>query len=201
MNPQLHELESIDRDSKLAHQSVDALLQAFKVIDDEGDRKMSFEGPTEHEPVPRSLSILADTALNDTMSTPQLPQMRSEPNMGPRSILQPSPAPSSMNHGPTHPRSFMLPHPTPTQQPRRLLPARGLASLPDPFSMTGPPQLPPPPGSNFQRLPLPNYFSPPGPPHAHAPGHPGPPPQGPPPSMYFPSPHGHGPPPQQPRRY
>ncbi|KAI2788268.1 hypothetical protein POX_e06281 [Penicillium oxalicum] len=74
-------------------------------------------------------------------------------------------APPSMVHGPTDPRSFILPRPTPTQQPRRLLPAQqpmGI-NLPNPFAMTGPPQLPPPPGSHFARLPMPTWH--PGPPH------------------------------------
>jgi hypothetical protein len=63
--------------------------------------------------------------------------------------------------------------------------------LPDPFAMTGPPQLPPPPGSNFARLPLPSGYLPP------PSGHPAPPP-----SLYFPPPPpGSHPPPPPPRRY
>lgn len=48
--------------------------------------------------------------------------------------------------------SFILPRP----QPRRLLPAGQM--LPDPFAGHGPPQLPPPPGSNFQRPPMPGFL-------------------------------------------
>lgn len=60
---------------------------------------------------------------------------------------------------PFHPQlppgpSLFLPRPP---QPRRLLPA-GQQMLPDPFAGVGPPHLPPPPGSNFQRPPLPGFL-------------------------------------------
>jgi hypothetical protein len=165
--------------------------------------------------VSKALSVLAETALSDHQPPHSYyPQMRPDQHLagGHRTLLpQPQgvnvaqPAPPGMAHGPTDPRSFILPRPTPTQQPRRLLPARSPLGmgLPDPFSMTGPPQLPPPPGSNFHRLPLPSW--PPGPPQqggqqpgpGHGPGstgsHGGPGPHGGPPSLYFPPP--------PPRRY
>lgn len=139
------------------------------------------EGPAQH---PRGLSILADVALEPL---PQhLPMMRTDPSTHHRALL---PQPSHAAHTGGLP-SFILPRPTPTQQPRRLLPARqqlGLGmGLPDPFAMNGPPQLPPPPGSNFARLPLPGYM-----PQGHAP------------SLYFPPPPpgSHPPPPPPPRRF
>ncbi|KAL4890440.1 hypothetical protein BDV59DRAFT_194989 [Aspergillus ambiguus] len=116
---------------------------------------------------PTALSALADAAAAElprpsiTQSTPRL--------LSHRTLL-----PQPSEH-----RPFVLPPPTPRQPPRRLLPAgqqiptiSEQLGLPDPFSpLGGPPQLPPPPGSNFQRPPLPGYLA-------------GPPP----PSRYFPPP-------------
>lgn len=65
------------------------------------------------------------------------------------------------------PPSLILPRP----QPRRLLPA-GQQMLPDPFGGLGPVHLPPPPGSNFQRPPLPGFL--PGQPFYYPPPPPGP---------------------------
>lgn len=164
---------------------------------------VSYDGTAEVPVDPRALSILADTALAEPI--PHLPMMRTDPMH--RLISQQQQQQHQVHLGPTDPRSFILPRPTPTQ-PRRLLPARGMG-LPDPFAMNGPPQLPPPPGSNFARLPLPGYLPPPGhappghappghapPGHAghpsgHGPGHP--PGHGPPgpPSLYFPPPGAH----------
>lgn len=54
--------------------------------------------------------------------------------------------------------SLMLPRP----QPRRILPAGQqippISDLPDPFGGRGPPRLPPPSGSNFQRPPPPGFL-------------------------------------------
>lgn len=140
----------------------------------------SYDGAADGPSHPRALSILADAALEPL--PPHLPMMRTDPSTHHRALL---PQPSHAHTGGLPP--FILPRPTPTQQPRRLLPARqqlGLGlGLPDPFAMNGPPQLPPPPGSNFARLPLPGYM-----------------PQGPAPSLYFPPPPGSHPPPP-PRRF
>jgi len=199
LNPQMRALDAVDATVQdQVDRSLEPLLHAVQVIYDQ-------ESGMVQDVSPRALSMLADTALAEPL-TPHLPQMRIDPNMqhSHRTLLThhqvppPPPPPPGMAHGPTDPRSFMLPRPSPNlSQPRHLLPARH--GLPDPFAMNGPPQLPPPPGSNFRSLPLPNYL----PPSGHAPpGPPGPPG---PPSMYFQSPHGHGhghgPPPPPPRRY
>ncbi|KAJ5812509.1 hypothetical protein N7474_008810 [Penicillium riverlandense] len=188
LNPQMKELG--DSPGTKAQQALESLFWAATSIEQASD------------PFPPALSALADAALSEPAHT-QLPHIHDSsviPQPPHRTLLpQPSsvppPPPMIGGHGPTDPRSFILPRPTPTQQPRRLLPARGQLGLPDPFTINGgPPQLPPPPGSNFQRLPLPNYLAPPGPPQ--------------PPSLYFPPPHGHQqhpppppPPPPGSRRY
>jgi hypothetical protein len=164
------------------------LHAATFITDTEATGKIiSYDGTVEVPVDPRALSILADTALSEPL--PHLPMMRTDPMQ--RIVPQHPPQPQ-VHLGPTDPRSFILPRPTPTQ-PRRLLPARGMG-LPDPFSMNGLPQLPPPPGSNFARLPMPGYLPPPGhaghpPAHAgHPPGHPPGHAPGHPPSLYFPPP-------------
>lgn len=212
LNPQMQALDSTLDPEVQDHvaRALSSLLQAAQVSDDE----RTFDGTADFT-TPKALSMLADTALSEQMP-PQSHLPRMDPAMSPASrhiptstVGPPQPPPNlghSHGHGPTDPRSFILPRPTPTQQPRRLLPARGQLGLPDPFAMSGPPQLPPPPGSNFQRLPpLPNYFPPGGPagaappaaPAAQAPGSaPG--------QMYFHSPHHSphgGPPPPASRRY
>ncbi|KAJ5095092.1 hypothetical protein N7532_007383 [Penicillium argentinense] len=205
LNPQMQALNSaVSPGGHEARQTIASLLNAAEAVADE--KPMPWGGDSAFDISPKALSMLADTALSEptqNQSQTLLPRI-SDPTMSPasRQLLQSQPPPS-LAHGPTDPRSFILPRPTPTQQPRRLLPARGQLGLPDPFSMTGPPQLPPPPGSNFQRLPpLPNYF--PGPPAGAPPppGHPAPPG---PAQIYFQSPHGHSPhgqpPPPPPRRY
>jgi hypothetical protein len=206
LNPQMRALDGIVEQSvqEKIERSLESLLNAVQVICDQETGKIQ-------DATPKALSMLADTALAEP-PTPHLPQMRTDPNMqhAHRTLLPtpsqvqpqppPPPPPSSMTHGPTDPRSFLLPRPSPIlSQPRHLLPARGQLGLPDPFSMNGPPQLPPPPGSNFRSLPLPNYLPPPG--HPQQPGPPGPGPG--PGHMYYPPPHGHahGPPPPPPRRY
>lgn len=200
LNPQMEAIDStvdsITQDR--VDRSVESLLQAAQVVQDElSGKTAATDGTAEFDPSPIALSMLADTALGDHIPS-HLPQMRNDPNLQPshRNLLTtPSqgPLPQGMAHGPTDPRSFLLPRPSPiASQPR--LPGRGQLGLPDPFAMAGPPQLPPPPGSNFRSLPRPNYQLP-GPPPALGPGPPGPG------SLYFPPPgHGHpsGPPP---RRY
>ncbi|KAJ5466707.1 hypothetical protein N7539_009436 [Penicillium diatomitis] len=109
-------------------------------------------------PTPAGLNVVA--VHQAAPPPPPIPQPQ------PPQAHQAHQSPASIVHGPTDPRSFILPRPTPTQQPRRLLPAQSPMgiSLPNPFAMAGPPQLPPPPGSHFARLPMPQW-------------HPGPPPQ------------------------
>lgn len=177
-------MQELEVASAEAHteKALQSLLSAANAINeqDASGKILGYEGAVDllANPFPKALSALADAALAEPT---QLPHIRTEHHIPPhRTIL---PQPSQPPVMPTDPRSFILPQPTPTQQPRRLLPARRELGLPDPFTMQGPPQLPPLPGSNFQRLPLPGYLPPPGPPG---------------PSMYFP-PHGHAPPP--PRRY
>lgn len=186
-----------------------SLLEAANIISssETPGKQRTYDGASDYpvEPHPRSLSLLADAALSEPPPT-HLPQMQTSlpphrtPYPPPHHLTHAHahhshghPGPPGPTHGPTDPRSFILPRPTPTQQPRRLLPARGQLGLglPDPFAMTGPPQLPPPPGSNFARLPLPGGYLPP--PSGHPP---------PPPSLYFPPPPpgSHAPPPP-PRRY
>ncbi|KAJ5443537.1 uncharacterized protein N7458_007409 [Penicillium daleae] len=177
LNPQMQALDSsIEASTDSINRAVDSLLQAARTVAD------SYDGPSD---VPK--------ALEPPRSLP--------PTTGGSPTTTTTSSSPGMAHGPTDPRSFILPRPTPTQQPRRLLPARSPLGmgLPDPFAMTGPPQLPPPPGSNFHRLPLPSW--PPGPPgqagQQPGPGstgsHGGPGPHGGPPPLYFPPP--------PPRRY
>lgn len=205
VDPQMRALDSGNdaADQAIADQAIRRLIEAAEVLEAEErqaeeKRKSSAPAPplafgtldgASDEPMPQALSFLADTALSYTAPQP-LPQMRADPPPPPHHMgmagMQDERSWASAATGPVDPRQYVLPRPTPTQ-PRRLLPARGQMALPDPFAMNGPPQLPPPPGSNFARLPMPSYLpGPPGPP----PGPPGPP------SLYFPSPHGHAP-----RRY
>ncbi|OGM42461.1 hypothetical protein ABOM_008298 [Aspergillus bombycis] len=168
-----------------AREIIDLLLEATDIV--EVRQKASVENqlnPAFPDTRPTALFALADVAAAE-LPRPTLPQTTSRLSAH-RALL---PQPSQVSHGPTDPRSFVLPPPTPQrQQPRRLLPAgqqippiSEQLGLPDPFaSRGGPPQLPPPPGSNFQRPPLPNYltshhpqslyYPPPPPPTAPPPG-------------------------------
>lgn len=179
INPQIQELEVASTEAH-AERALQSLLHAANVISEQDvSSKLQYDGAANLPAFPKALSALADAALAEPM---QLPQIRTDPNIpSPHRAILPQPPPPMMGHGPTDPRSFILPRPTPTQQPRLLLPARG---LPDPFTMNGPPQLPPPPGSNFQPLPMPGFLQPVGPPSMYFPlhGHPPPPPPPPPPS-------------------
>ncbi|KAI9374515.1 hypothetical protein BJX61DRAFT_296190 [Aspergillus egyptiacus] len=134
-----------------------------------------------------ALTALADVAT--TAEAPRPPLSQPTPRLAShRAILpQPPQPPPPIHHAHPEPRPFVLPPPTPRGQPRRLLPAGQQIppinageplALPDPFSSRGgPPQLPPPPGSNFQRPPLPGFMAS----HPH-------------PSLYYPPP----PPPPRP---
>ncbi|KAL4753799.1 hypothetical protein BDW72DRAFT_190759 [Aspergillus terricola var. indicus] len=137
----------------------------------------------EHHPPPyadvrsTALTALADLAAAEVhrpalQHTPRLAAHRAilpQPPQPPQPQPQPQPQPPQpppIHHAHPEPRPF-LPPPTPRGQPRRLLPAgqqippiNETLGLPDPFSSRGgPPQLPPPPGSNFQRPPLPGYLT------------------------------------------
>lgn len=223
LNPQMQALDASNdaMTTDAVDRTVESLLQAARAVDQESRAPNNYDGAA-NIPKAQALSLLADTALSDPHPT-HLPQMRTDQHMAghralfpqpqqpaPQGVVAPPPPPPpGMTHGPTDPRSFILPRPTPTQQPRRLLPARSPLGmgLPDPFAMNGPPQLPPPPGSNFHRLPLlswPPGGQQPGPGHpgpGSAGSHGGPSPHGVPPSLYFPAPHGPPPPPPPPRRY
>ncbi|KAJ1706072.1 hypothetical protein AFCA_000599 [Aspergillus flavus] len=147
-----------------AREIIDLLLEATGIV--EVRQKASVE--TQRKPAfpdtrPTALFALADVAAAE-LPRPTISQ--TTPRLSAHRALLPQP--SQVAHGPTDPRSFVLPPPTPQrQQPRRLLPAgqqippiSEQLGLPDPFaSRGGPPQLPPPPGSNFQRPPLPNYLA------------------------------------------
>ncbi|KAE8413427.1 hypothetical protein BDV36DRAFT_287008 [Aspergillus pseudocaelatus] len=147
-----------------AREIIDLLLEATGIV--EVRQKASVENqlnPAFLDTRPTALFALADVAAAE-LPRPTLSQ--TTPRLSAHRALLPQP--SQVAHGPTDPRSFVLPPPTPQrQQPRRLLPAgqqippiSEQLGLPDPFaSRGGPPQLPPPPGSNFQRPPLPNYLA------------------------------------------
>ncbi|KAE8331835.1 hypothetical protein BDV39DRAFT_189378 [Aspergillus sergii] len=147
-----------------AREIIDLLLEATGIV--EVRQKASVENqrkPAFPDTRPTALFALADVAAAE-LPRPTLSQ--TTPRLSAHRALLPQP--SQVAHGPTDPRSFVLPPPTAQrQQPRRLLPAgqqippiSEQLGLPDPFaSRGGPPQLPPPPGSNFQRPPLPNYLA------------------------------------------
>lgn len=145
--------------------------------------------PPVPEAPPAALSALADVAAAE-MPRSSLSHLTTPQPGAHRTLLPqppPPPPPPHVAHGPTEPRPFVLPPPTPQRQ-RRLLPAaqqipsiNEQLGLPGLFSPRGgPPQLPPPPGSNFQRPPLPGFMA----------GH------HPPPNLYYPP---HPPPPGPPR--
>ncbi|KAN0072399.1 hypothetical protein V8E54_009328 [Elaphomyces granulatus] len=144
------------------------------------------------------LAVLADVATARINPIQQEPVAMTTPRLSNHRTILPQPAqpqPQAMVHGPTDPRSFILPRPEPRptftpqmQQPRRLLPAQippinEQLSLPDPFAGPGgaPPQLPPPQGANFSLSgPITSYLGgppiyyhppPPPPPRPSPPGH------------------------------
>lgn len=132
IDPQMKEMGQGQNQNSLsslpAREALSLLLQATGVVAQEEDAL-------------NALPILAEAAA----SRPPALQMHR--------MLHPQVAP-----GP----SLTLPRP----QPRRILPAGGQQippiseqlNLPDPFVGMGPPQLPPPPGSNFHRPPLPGFL-------------------------------------------
>ncbi|KAF9884261.1 hypothetical protein FE257_001936 [Aspergillus nanangensis] len=183
IDPQMKQMKEAGPLARLsAPEIINLLLEATGVVE------VRYNGAGEPNSVPfpdvrpTALSALADAAAAE-FPRPSITQ--TTPLLSARRTLLPQP---HVAHGPTDPRSFVLPPPTPHRQPptRRLLPAgqqippiSEQLGLPDPFaSMGGPPQLPPPPGSNFQRPPLPSFFTshhpasryfPPPPPPSHRP--------------------------------
>ncbi|KAH8434674.1 uncharacterized protein LDX57_012314 [Aspergillus melleus] len=188
IDPQMKEIgDTAGAGGLSARQIVDMLLEATGIVEvrhSGGVPGREFHPPAAPAVRPTALFALADVAAAElprpsiVQATPRLSAHRT---LLPQPPQPPQPPPSQVVHGPTDPRSFVLPPPTPHRQaPRRLLPAaqqippiNEQLGLPDPFaSRSGPPQLPPPPGSNFQRPPLPGYLA------GHHPSH-----------LYYPPPH------------
>ncbi|RAH40883.1 uncharacterized protein BO95DRAFT_282394 [Aspergillus brunneoviolaceus CBS 621.78] len=187
IDPQMKEMcESGPFSGFTSDEIIDMLVKATGVVDVRTNATTAGETqpPVIHDIRPRALSALADIAAAETPRPPIAAAPRFPPAPPHRTIL-PQPA---LTHGPPEPRAFVLPPPTPQrQQPRRLLPAgqqippiNEQLGLPDPFaSMGGPPHLPPPPGSNFHRPPLPGYLTGHHAPSLYYPPPPPPPPPGP----------------------
>ncbi|KAH1898271.1 hypothetical protein KXW29_009226 [Aspergillus fumigatus] len=186
IEPQMNDMEeAVPFKGLSAHDVLNMIIEATGVVQTRGDA--TAESNKVFAPVPESraeaLYALADAA---TASPLPLPRAAITPRTPAHRAILPQPPQHPQLpaiQAPTDPRAFVLPPPNPQrQQPRRLLPA---GQLPDPFAArNGPPQLPPPPGSNFQRPPLPGFLSGPPPPplyytHPPPPGPTGPPPQGP----------------------
>ncbi|OJJ48815.1 hypothetical protein ASPZODRAFT_13556 [Penicilliopsis zonata CBS 506.65] len=179
----------------MASAAINLLLEAMSALDQVPDTAalnvladLAMGGESSNAPPPPGLPPVMTTpaaaaggATHRTILPQPAPQQQPQQQQVSSPLIPP---------GPTDPRSFLLPRPAPggpqqggqgqQQQHRRLLPAGQplppITDKPgrlDPFGgFNGPPQLPPPPGSNFQRPPMPGYL----------PG--GPPP--PPPQMYHP---------------
>ncbi|RHZ61059.1 uncharacterized protein CDV56_106028 [Aspergillus thermomutatus] len=163
IEPQMNDMEeAVPSPGLSAHDVLSMIIEATGVVQTQDDAMV--ESNKVSAPVPESraeaLYALADAAIASTLPPPRAAMTPRAP--APRAIL-PQPPQLQGIQGPTDPRAFVLPPPTPQrQQPRRLLPA---GQLPDPFAArNGPPQLPPPPGSNFQRPPLPGFLTGPPPP-------------------------------------
>ncbi|KAG2017176.1 hypothetical protein GB937_005774 [Aspergillus fischeri] len=188
IEPQMNDMEeAVPFKGLSAHDVLNMIIEATGVVQTRDDA--TAESNKIFAPVPESraeaLYALADAATASPLPLPRAAMTPRTPAH--RAILpQPSQHPQQPQlpaiQAPTDPRAFVLPPPNPQrQQPRRLLPA---GQLPDPFAArNGPPQLPPPPGSNFQRPPLPGFLSGPPPPplyytHPPPPGPTGPPPPG-----------------------
>lgn len=190
IDPQMKEIGDVPGAGGFsARQIVDMLLEATGIVEIRHGGAPGREFPLPAAPAvrPTALFTLADVAAAEL---PRPSIVQTTPRLSTHRALLPQPPhppQPPVAHGPTDPRSFVLPPPTPHRQaPRRLLPAaqqippiNEQLGLPDPFaSRGGPPQLPPPPGSNFQRPPLPGFLGGPHPSHLYyPPAHP--PPHGP----------------------
>ncbi|KAL5335840.1 hypothetical protein BJX70DRAFT_374299 [Aspergillus crustosus] len=166
INPQMKEIRDAGPFAGFsAGEVIGILLEATGVIEVRDGVALKEYRPSIFDVRPTALAALADIAAAE----PPRP-MLSQPNprlSAHRAILPQPPQPPQIHHAHPDPRPFVLPPPTPRGQPRRLLPAgqqippiTESLGLPDPFSSrSGPPQLPPPPGSNFQRPPMPGYLA------------------------------------------
>ncbi|KAI2860010.1 hypothetical protein CBS147343_81 [Aspergillus niger] len=188
IDPQMKEIRDAGPFAGMtAEQILDMLVKATGVVEVPRNTMPAEISPPVVLPDlrPRALSALADIAAAEP---PRPPLSQAAPRLSTHRALLPQPAQPPLAHGPAETRPFVLPPPTPQrQQPRRLLPAgqqippiNEQLGLPDPFaSMGGPPHLPPPPGSNFHRPPLPGFMTGHHPPSLYYPPPPPPPPPGP----------------------
>ncbi|KAL2848499.1 hypothetical protein BJY01DRAFT_246372 [Aspergillus pseudoustus] len=167
IDPQMKEMREVGPFAGLSGDDIlKMLLEATGIVEvRDGVPVKEYHPPPFVEAHPTALTALADLAAEQhprpihSQPTPRLSAHRA--------ILPQPPQPPPIHHAHPEPRPFVLPPPTPRGQPRRLLPAgqqippiNESLGLPDPFSPRGgPPQLPPPPGSNFQRPPLPGYLT------------------------------------------
>ncbi|KAL4787807.1 hypothetical protein BJX76DRAFT_353847 [Aspergillus varians] len=172
IDPQMKEIRDAGPFAGLSSSEIINLLLEATAIEEvrDGVPVKEYHPPPSFADVrPTALAALADVAAAE-VPRPTLAQHTPQhtPRLAPhRAILPQPPQPPPMHHAHHDPRSFVLPPPTPRGQPRRLLPAgqqippiNESLGLPDPFSPRGgPPQLPPPPGSNFQRPPFPGYLA------------------------------------------
>ncbi|PYI10048.1 hypothetical protein BO78DRAFT_404563 [Aspergillus sclerotiicarbonarius CBS 121057] len=184
IDPQMKEIRDAGPFAGMtAEQILDMLVKATGVVEvPRNSVPAEMNPPVLPDMRPRALSTLADVAAAEP---PRPPLSQAAPRLSTHRTLLPQPAQPPLPHGPADPRPFVLPPPTPQrQQPRRLLPAgqqippiNEQLGLPDPFAaMGGPPHLPPPPGSNFHRPPLPGYLTGHHPPSIYYPPPPPPPP-------------------------
>ncbi|RDW61885.1 uncharacterized protein DSM5745_10557 [Aspergillus mulundensis] len=172
INPQMKEIRDAGPFAGLSGgEIINMLLEATGIVEVRDGVPMKEHHPPPYADVRSSaLTALADLAAAEVprptlQHTPRLAAHRAILPQPPQPQPQP-PQPPPIHHAHPEPRPF-LPPPTPRGQPRRLLPAgqqippiNETLGLPDPFSSRGgPPQLPPPPGSNFQRPPLPGYLT------------------------------------------
>ncbi|OJJ06946.1 hypothetical protein ASPVEDRAFT_88214 [Aspergillus versicolor CBS 583.65] len=167
INPQMKEIRDAGPFAGLSgSEIINLLLEATGIVEVRDGVAVKEHHPSSFVDVrPTALTALADVA---TAEIPRPALSQHTPRLAPhRAILPQPPQPPPHHAHPEPPRPFVLPPPTPRGQPRRLLPAGQQIppiseplGLPDPFSPRGgPPQLPPPPGSNFQRPPLPGYLT------------------------------------------
>ncbi|KAL4868521.1 hypothetical protein BDV12DRAFT_102229 [Aspergillus spectabilis] len=170
INPQMKEIRDAGPFAGLSgSEIINMLLEATGMVEvRDGVDVKEYHPPVFADVRPTALAALADIAAAEP-PRPMLSQPT--PRLSAHRAILPQPPgppqPPMIHHAHPDPRPFVLPPPTPRGQPRRLLPAgqqippiNESLGLPDPFSSRGgPPQLPPPPGSNFQRPPLPGYLT------------------------------------------
>ncbi|KAL5051206.1 hypothetical protein BDW71DRAFT_194261 [Aspergillus fruticulosus] len=172
INPQMKEIRDAGPFAGLSGgEIINMLLEATGAVEaPDGVPAKAHHPPPYADVRSTALTALADLAAAEVprpalQHTQRLAAHRAILPQPPQPQPQP-PQPPPIHHAHPEPRPF-LPPPTPRGQPRRLLPAgqqippiNETLGLPDPFSSRGgPPQLPPPPGSNFQRPPLPGYLT------------------------------------------